>query len=53
MRQMVGGATRVASFRAETSIERGDFGVGSGNYAATLVIGSTVDIEILIEAQYR
>jgi polyisoprenoid-binding protein YceI len=53
MREMFGGATLVAGFRAETSIERGDFGVGSGSWAATVMVGGTVDIEILVEARNR
>ncbi len=44
---------KVASFRASTKINRNDFGVGVGNWAATLVIGGEVDIEILLEASYR
>lgn len=48
--QMLGGITRVASFNASTSIDRRDFGVGVGNWAATLVVGGNVDIEIALEA---
>lgn len=50
MREMLGGAERVASFRASTMLDRGDFDVGVGNWAATLVVGGEVDVEILLEA---
>jgi polyisoprenoid-binding protein YceI len=50
MRPMLGGVTRVAGFAADTRIRRQDFGVGVGNWAATLVVGGNVDIEIAVEA---
>jgi polyisoprenoid-binding protein YceI len=53
MQQMLGGTRQVASFQASTSIDRGDFGVGTGNWAATMVVGGEVDIEILLEAHNR
>ena len=53
MQAMLGGSKEVASFQATTSVDRGDFGVGVGNWAATLVVGSEVKIEILLEAYLR
>jgi polyisoprenoid-binding protein YceI len=53
MRAMLGGSKEVASFKASTSVERGDFGVGVGSWAATMVVGSAVDIDILVEAHDR
>lgn len=53
MQEMLGGAKRVASFQGSLSIDRGDFGVGTGNWAATLVVGGTVDIDIAVEAHFR
>jgi len=53
MQEMLGGTKEVASFQASTSIERGDFGVGVGNWAATMVVGGEVNIEILLEAHNR
>ena len=50
MQKMLGGTKEVASFEASTSIARGDFEVGTGSWAATLVVGGEVDIEILLEA---
>jgi len=50
MRAMLGGINRVAGFKAETRIRRQDFGVGVGSWAATLVVGGNVDIEIALEA---
>lgn len=53
MQQRMGGTKQVAGFKASTSIDRGDFGVGVGNFAATLVVGGRVDIEILLEAHNK
>ncbi len=53
MREMMGGTQEVASFKASTAVERGDFGVGVGSWAATMVVGARVDIEILAEAHRR
>lgn len=53
MREMLGGAQEIASFRASTSVDRGDFGVGTGSWAATMVVGGTVDIDILVEAHRK
>ena len=49
MQPMIG-AKEVASFQASASIDRGSFGVGVGNWAATMVVGGNIDIEILLEA---
>jgi polyisoprenoid-binding protein YceI len=53
MQQMLGGTKEVASFKASTKIERNDYGVGVGNWAATLIVGGEVDIEILLEAHRK
>ncbi len=53
MQEMLGGAKEIASFSAGTSIDRGDFGVGTGSWAATLVVGGEVQIELLVEAHRR
>jgi polyisoprenoid-binding protein YceI len=50
MQPMLGGTKEVASFQAATSIDRSDFDVGVGNWAATMVVGGEVNIEILLEA---
>ncbi|MEX2526247.1 MAG: YceI family protein [Gemmatimonadota bacterium] len=50
MQEMLGGVKRVAGFHAETQIRRQDFGVGVGSWAATMVVGGNVDIEIALEA---
>lgn len=41
--------TRVAGFTARTKINRTDFGVGVGDWAATMVVGDEVDIQINLE----
>lgn len=53
MQQMMGGTKEVASFQASTSIDRNDYGVGVGNWAATVVVGGEVSIEILLEAHRK
>ncbi len=53
MREMLGGSKEVASFEAATAIDRPDFGVGVGSWAATMVVGGKVEIEILLEAHDR
>lgn len=53
MREMLGGAKEIASFKAATSIVRGDYDVGVGSWAANLVVGDDVGIEILLEAHNR
>ena len=41
---------KVAGLRAETSLNRNDFGVGTGSWAATAVVGDEVTIQITLEA---
>lgn len=41
--------TWVLSLAAETKIKRNDYGVGTGNWAATVVVGNEVDIKINME----
>lgn len=53
MREMLGGAREIASFKASTSLNRGDFGVGTGSWAATMVVGGEVNIDILVEAHRK
>lgn len=53
MREMLGGVTQVASFQAELTIDRNDFGVGVGSWAETTVVGSEVTITLLVEANIR
>jgi polyisoprenoid-binding protein YceI len=50
MQPMLGGAKTVASFASDLSIDRGDYGVGTGSWAATMVVGGEVKIKILAEA---
>lgn len=41
--------TTVAGFKSELSILRNDYGVGTGDYIQTAVIGNEVSIEIFLE----
>ena len=50
MQEMLGGVTEIASFQTELGIDRSDYGVGVGSWAAALVVGHEVSIEIAVEA---
>lgn len=50
MREMLGGVVEIASFRTELEIDRGDYGVGVGSWAAAMVVGHDVSISIAVEA---
>lgn len=41
--------TKVAGFSANTTLNRTDFGVGVGDWAATMVVGDEVDIQLNVE----
>jgi len=53
MRAMLGGAKQVASFEATLTVDRRTFGVGTGRWAETGVVGSDVDIKIQVEASQK
>jgi polyisoprenoid-binding protein YceI len=53
MQEMLGGVTQVASFQTETELDRRDFGVGTGNWAMTAVVGANVDVQITVEANQK
>lgn len=53
MREMLGGVTKVASFQANLNIDRTDFGVGTGMWGETAVVGADVEIELLVEANIK
>jgi len=50
MREMLGGVKEVASFQTGLEIDRSEYGVGVGSWAAALVVGHDVDIDIAVEA---
>jgi polyisoprenoid-binding protein YceI len=53
MREMLGGVTEVASFQAEVKLDRRDYGVGTGNWAMTAVVGADVEVGIAVEANHK
>ena len=53
MREMLGGVTEIASFAIALRLDRGDYNVGTGSWAATLVVGSHVDVDIAVEANRK
>jgi polyisoprenoid-binding protein YceI len=53
MQGMLDGVTEIASFQTGLDIDRGDYGVGVGSWAAALVVGHEVDIDIALEANRR
>ncbi len=50
MREMLGGVEQVASFQTGLTIDRSDYGVGTGSWAAAVVVGHDVEIDIAVEA---
>lgn len=50
MREMFGGVEHIASFESDIQLDRSDFGVGTGSWAANLVVGHEVDVNIVVEA---
>jgi polyisoprenoid-binding protein YceI len=50
MREVLGGIRQAASFHAELKVNRNDYGVGVGDWAAAAVVGRDVKIEIALEA---
>jgi polyisoprenoid-binding protein YceI len=50
MQEMLGGVEQIASFETSLSLDRRDFGVGVGSWAATAVVGKNVNISIAVEA---
>jgi polyisoprenoid-binding protein YceI len=50
MQEMLGGVEQIASFQTALTLDRRDFGVGVGSWAATAVVGRDVRIEIAVEA---
>ena len=49
MSAMFGGIQKVASFQGGATVNRNDFGVGTGSWAATLVVGGEVNIDLALE----
>lgn len=45
--------SKIASFQANLTIDRNDYGVGTGSWAETTVVGAEVEIELLVEANVR
>ncbi len=53
MQGMLGGAKRIASFEGKLSIDRRMFGVGTGMWAETAIVGSDVEITLQLEASEK
>lgn len=53
MQEMLMGAKRVASFHSTLTIDRGEFGVGTGSWAQTMIVAGDVEIDIALEAADR
>lgn len=45
--------TKVMSLQSELSINRNDYGVGTGSWAATMVVGDEVNVKITLEANSK
>lgn len=53
LQEAFGGITQVASFEGTATVDRRDYGVGVGSWAATLVVGSEVKINLAVEANRK
>ena len=53
MQKMMGGLKEAASFHASYTLDRNDYTVGTGSWAATAVVGDEVTIDVAIEAHRR
>jgi len=53
MQEMLMGVKHIASFEANLTVDRRDFGVGVGSWAATAVVGKDVTINIAVEANRK
>jgi len=51
MQKKMRGTKKVAGFSASYTIDRTEFGVGTGNWAATLVVGGEVRITVTLETK--
>jgi len=45
--------TKIASFKSEFSLNRNDYGVGTGNWVATTVVGDEVTVTLLFEVNRK
>ncbi|MBD3224999.1 MAG: polyisoprenoid-binding protein [Caldithrix sp.] len=53
MSKNFGGIKEVASFQASYTLDRNDYDVGTGSWAATVVVGDEVNITISLEANRK
>lgn len=53
MQQMMNGVQKVTGFESSLEIDRRDFGVGSGTWAMTAVVGAPIRIDIVLEVQLK
>jgi polyisoprenoid-binding protein YceI len=53
LKKAMGGLKEAASFSSSYTINRNDYTVGTGSWAATVVVGDEVNIDIAIEAHIR
>lgn len=53
MQKMMGGLKEAASFEASYSLNRNDYTVGTGSWAATVVVGDEVNIDVAVEAHIK
>ncbi len=53
MQKQMGGLKKAAGFHATYTLDRNDYSVGTGSWAATVIVGDEVNIDISIEAHIR
>lgn len=50
---LMNGVQEVARFETSATIDRRDFGVGVGNWAATMIVAKDIDVRIAVEANHK
>ena len=53
MRGMMGGITEATGFSTGLEINRNEFNVGVGSWAATMIVGDQVNIQVRVEANHK
>lgn len=53
MQEKMRGLKEAASFQASYALNRSEFTVGTGSWAATVMVGDEVSIDIAVEAHFR
>lgn len=45
--------TTAMGIKADIKLNRNDYGVGTGSWAVTMVVGNEVDIQVILEVNHK